>query len=163
MAIYKANSTNAHNFSLTLDNQAIGELIYKKWYSFDAEIQMAGGKKYQLEPKGFWASKIELKDETQILLEFKMGWNGIIIKTLFNNKEETYLLKLKGLLSANFVLLDTEKVELMAAEANFKWSTFNYDYNIETSEKFDNLDNRALLLLTILHCINYYMTIVAAA
>ena len=36
-------------------------------------------------------------------------------------------------------------------------------YNIETTPVFDNFENKELLLLTILHCINYYITIVAAA
>ena len=163
MGHYKANATNSHNFSLTFDNQKIGELVYKKWYSFSAEIQMTDGTKYQLEPTGFWDSKIELKDDTQTLLEFKMGWKGIIIKTLFNDSKEVFLLKLKGLLSNKFVLLDTNDEELMAAETSFKWSKLNFDYNIETTQVFDKFENKELLLLTILHCINYYITIVAAA
>ena len=163
MGQYKANATNSHNFTLRFDYQKVGELVYKKWYSFSAEIQMTDGTKYQLEPTGFWDSKIELKDDTQTLLEFKMGWKGIIIKTLFNESEEVFLLKLKGLLSNKFVLLDTNDEELMAAETSFKWSKFNFDYNIETTPVFDNFENKELLLLTILHCINYYITIVAAA
>ena len=162
MGQYKANATNSHNFTLRFDYQKVGELVYKKWYSFSAEIQMTDGKKYQLEPTGFWDSKIELKDDTQTLLEFKMGWKGIIIKTLFNDSEEVFLLKLKGLLSNKFVLLDTNDEELMAAETSFKWSKFNFDYNIETTQVFDKFEHKKLLLLTILHCINYYITIVAA-
>ena len=163
MGQYKANATNSHNFTLRFDYQKVGELVYKKWYSFSAEIQLTDGTKYQLEPTGFWDSKIELKDDTQTLLEFKMGWKGIIIKTLFNDSKEVFLLKLKGLLSNKFVLLDTNDEELMAAETSFKWSKFNFDYNIETTPVFDNFENKELLLLTILHCINYYITIVAAA
>ena len=163
MGHYKANATNSHNFSLTFDNQKVGELVYKKWYSFSAEIQLTDGSNYQLEPTGFWDSKIELKDDTQTLLEFKMGWKGIIIKTLFNDSKEVFLLKLKGLLSNKFVLLDTNDEELMAAETSFKWSKLNFDYNIETTQVFDKFENKELLLLTILHCINYYITIVAAA
>lgn len=79
MGKYKANSTNTRNFNLTFDNLQIGELIYEKWYSFNAEIILSDGSKYQLEPKGFWDNKIELKDNTNVLLEFKMGWKGIII------------------------------------------------------------------------------------
>jgi len=37
MGQYKANSTNSQNFSLKFENQTIGELIYKKWYSFNAK------------------------------------------------------------------------------------------------------------------------------
>ncbi|WP_338876819.1 hypothetical protein WBJ53_14295 [Spirosoma sp. SC4-14] len=163
MGQYKANSLNSQNFSLTFGNKKAGELIYKKWYSFDAEILLSNGKKYRLEPKGFWDSKIELKDESQTLLEFKMGWKGILIKTFFDNKENTYLLTLKGLLSNKFVLLDTNNSELMVAETEFKWNKLSFDYTIETTSHFDNFGNNELLLLTILHCINYYMTITVAA
>lgn len=163
MKQYKANSTNSQNFNLTSENQSLGELIYKKWYSFSAEILMSDGTKYQLEPTGFWDSKIELKKDTKTVLEFKMSWKGIVIRTFFDNDEATYLLTLNGLLSSKFVLIDTDKRELMAAETDFKWNKFNYDYTIETSSEFDKLDNKELLLLTILHCINYYMTVIASA
>ncbi|MBK8633717.1 MAG: hypothetical protein IPN72_09210 [Saprospiraceae bacterium] len=163
MAHYKANSTNSQNFELSIDGKKIGELIYKKWYSFQAEIQMINGRHYALEPKGFWDSKIELIDGSNTILDFKMGWKGIIIRTFFNNKEETYLLSLKGILRTKFILFDTDKRELMAAETDFKWNKLNYDYDIETSSDFEKLVNKELLLLTILHCINYYITIVSAA
>lgn len=162
MGKYNANSTNSQNFNLLFDNQSKGELIYKKWYSFNAEILMSDGTKYQLESKGFWDSIIELKNDTKTLLEFKMNWKGIEIRTFFDSKEATYLLKLNGLLSNKFVLIDTDKRELLAAETDFKWNKLNYDYNIETTEVFDNIDNKELLLLTILHCLNYYMTIIVS-
>lgn len=163
MGKYKANSTNSLNFDLFFDDKKIGDLVYEKWYSFKAKIQMSDDTNFQLEPKGFWDAKIELKDNTKTLLEFKMGWNGIVIKTFFNNTEGNYLLKLKGLLSSKFVLIDTEKNELMVADTDFKWRKLNYDYNIETSKEFDKFDNKELLILTILHCINYYMAIIASA
>lgn len=163
MGHYKANSTDSRNFSLTADGQNLGELIYKKWYSFDAQITLSDGTTYQLEPIGFWDSKIELKAGSQTLLEFKMGWKGIIIKTFFDNREDTFLLALSGLLSSKFVLIDTDKTELMAAETDFKWNKLAFDYTIETTQRFDNFNNKELILLTILHCINYYMTIVGAA
>lgn len=162
MGHYKANSTDARNFSLTFDDRKIGELIYTKWYSFNAEILLSNAKRYQLESKGFWESKIELKDGEKILLEFKMGWKGIIINSFLEGKQETFLLKIKGLLSSKFMLIDTNNNELMAAETDFKWSKFNYDYLIETAADFEKFTNKELLLLTMLHCINYYMSIAAS-
>ncbi|WP_240625461.1 hypothetical protein [Spirosoma pollinicola] len=148
---------------MTFDNEKIGELIYQKWYSFAAKILMTNGKEYQLEPRGFWESTIELKEGEAILLEFKMGWKGIVIKTYFDNEEKHFLLKLKGLLSNKFVLLDDNNEELMVAETDFKWSKLNFDYTIETTQNFDNFTNEKLLLLSVLHCINYYMTVIVAA
>lgn len=163
MEQYLVTSKDALNFTLISNNQNAGALIYKKWYSFDAEIVMADNSKYVLEPKGFWDSKIELKKNDKILLEFKMGWKGIVIKTFFDNKEEVFLLKMKGLLKSQFVLASADLQELLVAEADFQWSKFNYDYTIKTFNDFEKFDNKDLLILTTLHCINYYMTIIIAS
>jgi hypothetical protein len=161
MASYIVNSTNSQNFNLTFESQKIGELIYKKWFLFNAEIDIFKDKKFTLEPKGFWDSKIELKDENELLIEFKMGWKGILIKTFFNNKENEFLLKLNSLLSNKFVLLDVKNTELLVVDTNLKWNSFTYDYTIETTSTFDSFENKELLLLTILHCVNYYIHSIA--
>ena len=91
-----------------------------------------------------------------------MGWKGIVIKTNFNENEKNYLLKLKGLLSNKFILVDAEENEILAVDTDFKWNKFNFDYTIETSTEFDTMKNKELMLLTILHCVNYYLTIIVA-
>ncbi|WP_185212693.1 hypothetical protein [Sphingobacterium mizutaii] len=163
MALYKANSTNSRNFKVTLENQDIGELLIKKWYSFDADLIMSDGKNYQLITKGFWDSKVELIDGSQTLLDFKMGWKGIVIKTYFDNQERQYLLKLQGFINSKFILIDDSDQELSVASTDFKWLTLNFDYDIETTSSFDQLRNRDLLLMTMLHCINYYISYLSAA
>ncbi|MBU1822220.1 MAG: hypothetical protein KKG00_12025 [Bacteroidetes bacterium] len=163
MGHYKTNSSNSRNFILTTGNCKIGELKYKQWYSFRAEVQLADHSTYQLEPKGFWDSKIELKRADAVLLEFKMGWKGILIKANFNGNEKNYLLKLKGLLSSKFILIDSEENEVLTADTEFKWNKFNFDYTMETSTEFDTMENKELMLLTIVHCMNYYLTVVNSA
>ncbi len=106
MGHYQATATNSRNVALTTDGRKAGELIYEKWYSFKAQILMHDGTTYHLEPKGFWDSTIQLKHNNQVLTEFSMGWKGIVIKTLFNNREDRFLLQLKGLLSSKFILVN---------------------------------------------------------
>lgn len=163
MALYKANSNNSRNFKVTLENQEIGELLIKKWYSFDADLIMSDGKNYQLITKGFWDSKVELIDGSQTLLDFKMGWKGIVIKTYFDNQERYYLLKLQGFINSKFILIDDSDQELSVASTDFKWLTLHFNYDIETSASFDQLRNRDLLLMTMLHCMNYYISYLSAA
>ncbi|MGX1642036.1 hypothetical protein [Sphingobacterium sp. NPDC055431] len=163
MALYKANSRNSRNFKVTLENQEIGELLIKKWYSFDADLIMSDGKNYQLITKGFWDSKVELIDGSQTLLDFKMGWKGIVIKTYFDNQERQYLLKLQGFINSKFILIDESEREISVASTDFKWLTLNFNYDIETSASFDQLRNRDLLLMTMLHCMNYYISYLSAA
>lgn len=159
MGQYNAKSVSALNFVLSSGQNKTGELIYEKWYSFSAEILMGGGRKFKLTPVGYWNSKIELKEGSDTLLDFKMGWHGIVIRTFWEGKEENYLLKPKGLLSNKFLLLDTENRELAVAETNFKWASLNFEFTIETDTAFDDFENKDLLLLTMIHCINYYMTV----
>ena len=128
-------------------------LLRKRWLCVLGQKQMCQ----------MWAAKIELKKGSKTLLDFKMGWKGIMIRTFFNQKEETYLLKQSGMLNIKFILIDVDKIELMDVESDFQWSKMNYNYNIKTTEKFDQFQQKELLMLTVLHCINYHMTIIAAA
>ena len=162
MGNYIANLSNSMNFIITENNQKLGELNYKKWYAFDAEIILKDNLKYQLIANGIKEQKIELKQNDVKFAEFKMESNGIIINTYFENNETCYLLKQKGKLNYKFILTNAQNYELVKAIPDFKWTKLNYNYNIETAEEFDNLPQNELLLFTILHCLNYYMTVMLA-
>lgn len=101
-----------------------------------------------------WNSKIELKDQEKTLLEFKLGWNGILIKTFFNDLEKKYLLRIKGLSSNKFILTDAEKNEILVAEMDTKWDNLNYKYTINTTDEFENFPHKNIMVLALLHCIN---------
>ena len=163
MGQYRAKSTDSRSFALLSNGVLLGSLQYPKWYSFKAEAVLADDSKFDLEPRGFWDSKIELKQGEKVLLDFKMGWKGIVIHTQFDGKENSYLLRMKGLLDSKYVLVDTDETELLAVKTDFKWSKLSFDYAIETSEAFDTHPQQTLFLLTIIHCINYYLTMVTAA
>ena len=163
MGNYIANSSNSINFIVTENNLKLGELNYRKWYTFDAEIVLDQNLKYQLvATKRVDEQKIELIQNDLKFAEFKMGRNGIIIKTFFENIENCYVMKHKGKLNSKFILTNIENHELIVAIPNFKWKTLNYNYNIETAEEFDNLPQSKLLLFTVLHCLNYYMIVMLA-
>lgn len=159
MANYIAKSTNSLSFYLTSDEKKIGELIYEKWYASNAEIKTFNGANFHLKSKGLWNSKIELKDGEKTILEFKLGWNGILIKTFFQNSEKNYILRTKGISSNKFILTDSEKKELLVAEMDTKLDNLNYKYSIRTTNEFESFKNKNILVLALLHCINYYIYI----
>ncbi len=162
MSEYKVNSRNTKYFSLIKAEKEIGNLVYEKWFSFNAEINLDSNRDYLIKPKGFWGTIIELKQNDKLLLNFKMHWNGnIIIKTVFDETEREFVLKHKGILKSFYVLLDKNEQELVVLRPDFKWSKFNHDYNISTSESFDKFDFNEILLLTVIHCANYYMTMMS--
>ena len=160
MGQYQVNSSNSRNFDLTKDNIHLGELSYPKWYTFNAEIILADLSRYQLVPQGRWDATIQLKQDHKTLMDFKMGWKGIILSNITDGNRDEYLLTLKSLLSSKYVLMDANGKELLGIELELKWNQSHFDYHILTVDEFDNFYHPELFLLTTIHAVNYYLTVV---
>lgn len=161
MAEYYAKSSNSLSFELFDDDKLTGKITYTSWFSFNAEIELADHQSFQVEPKGFWGTTIELKDNEKVLLKFRMNWNGeIIIQTYFDGVKESFVCKHRGVFKDSFVLTDKEGIELLVMKPQFKWNLLNYEYQITTSDDFEKYSNKDILLLTSLHCVNYYMSMI---
>lgn len=157
-------STDIRKFSMTENESELGRLDYTSWFSFKAEITLYDSKVYEVAPKGFWGTTIEVKDGEDVLLSFKMHWNGsIIIKTFFEGNQQDFIFKHKGLFKNAYVLLDKEEQELAVMQPDFKWMKFRYDYAISGSDVFKKAEHNNLLFLTIVHCANYYMSMMSGA
>lgn len=163
MGQYQVNSSNSRNFDLTKDNIHLGELSYPKWYTFNAEIILADLSRYQLMPYGPWDATIQLNQDHKTLMDFKMGWKGIILSNYIDGKREEYLLMLKGLLSSKYVLMDANKKELVGIELEIKWNQAHYNYHILTTDEFDSFYHPELFLLTAIHAVNYHLTVVTGS
>ncbi len=164
MAVYQAKSGNTLSFDVTKDDRLIGKLSYKSWFKFNAVIEIANDLNYRVEPKGFWGTTVELRDGEKVLLEFKMSWNGaIVVQTFFNGVEKGYIFKHRGIFKESFVLADEEGIELLVMKPHLKWNKMNYEYQITTSDAFDTFSNNEILLMSSLHCANYYMAMMMAA
>lgn len=158
MTEYKVKSSNSLVFELTENESVIGNLKYKSWFRFSAEFDILNSK-YQIEPKGFWGTTIELKEGEKVLLKFRMNWSGeIVIQTYFNEIKKGYLFKHRGIFKEAFVLTDEGGTELLVMKPDLKWHTMNYGYQIATSDTFDTSANKDILLMTSLHCANFYMS-----
>lgn len=163
MAEYLAKSNNSLSFEVTQGDQLIGKLTYGSWFNFNAIAEIANVT-YQIEPKGFWGTTIELKDHEKVLLKFRMNWNGeIVVQTYFNGIKNGFLFKHRGIFKESFVLTDQEGIELLVMKPNLKWSTFNYEYDITTSDAFETFPDAEIVLINALHCANYYMSMMMSA
>ncbi|MCF0072833.1 hypothetical protein LZD49_20300 [Dyadobacter sp. CY261] len=162
MADYQAKSTSSLSFDLTQNGGLIGKLSYKSWFTFHALVEMANHPTYQLEPKGFWGTTIELKEADNRLLTFTMNWDGdIVLQTYFNRQEKGYLFKHRGIFKESFVLIDQDSNELLVMKPELKWKNLTYDYQLTTADRFESLARKELFLLTCLHCANYYVFMIA--
>lgn len=164
MAVYEAKSNSTFSFEVSKENLLIGKLSYKSWFKFNAVIELVNNSSYQIEPKGFWGTTIELKDGEQLLLQFKMNWNGeIVIQTFFDGTEQDYVFKHRGVFKESFLLSDKEGTELLVMKPHFKWNKMNYEYQITTSETFDAFPYNEILVMNALHCANYYMSMMMSS
>ncbi|AZA93437.1 Uncharacterised protein [Chryseobacterium nakagawai] len=159
MAEYYAKSNDSLSFELINNDKLTGKITYRSWFNFNAVIELEDHQSYQIEPRGFWGTTIELKDNEKVLLKFRMNWNGeIIVQTYFDGVKESFVFKHRGIFKDSFVLTDKIGTELLVMKPHFKWNLLNYEYQINTSDEFENYPNNNILLLTSLHCANYYMS-----
>ena len=163
MASYLIKSNNSTSYTLTENEIELGTLLYEKWFSFKAVITLADYTTYPVEPKGFWGTTIEVKKNELVLLNFKMNWNGsIIFNTKFDNTERDFVFKQKDFFKSSYVLLSKEEEELLVIQPQFKWNRLNYDYQVNSTDQFETYSFKNIVLLTIVHCANYYMSMMTA-
>ena len=163
MTIYHAKSNNTLTFEVTKEESLIGKLTYQSWFKFNAVIELADNTMYQVEPKGFWGTTVELKDGDKVLAKFKMNWYGeIVVQTFWNGLEEGYLFKHRGLFKESFVLTNEEGLEMIVLKPLLKWTKMHYEYQVTTSDGLEGATRKDLLLMASLHCANYYMSMMMA-
>ncbi|GAB3830631.1 hypothetical protein [Hymenobacter jeollabukensis] len=165
MAEYHATADGNRHFTLTQGAHPLGQLVYPKWFAFEATLTLADQSAFEVKPKGFWGTTIELLQDGRPLMRFKMGWNGNIIlhAAIPGQLEQDFVFKQQGFFKNRFVLTDAQHQELLAVQPDFKWKQFAYEYALATTDAFEALAFKPVLLLLIVHCANYYMTMMSAA
>ena len=164
MADYLVKSTDKRTFTLLAGAAVLGELKYTEWFSFKAILALTDGTSFRIEPRGFWGTTIEVKDEAEtVLLSFKMHWDGnIVLKSRLGGTNRAVVLKNRGLTKSGYVLLDKHEQELLTIQPDFKWNKANHDYAVVSSELFEAYAAKNALVLTAIHCANYYMATATA-
>lgn len=154
---YQATAEKFTHFIISKDGKTIGQLNYTSWFKFSAEIEILNSK-YQVEPKGFWGTTVEVLDGKKVILQFTMNWDGnIVMNIYFNDIEKNYTFCHKGFFRESFVLTDEKGTELLMMKPHVQWRSLNYEYQINTSEILETFEEKNILLLISLHCANYYM------
>jgi len=164
MTEYVSQSTDGRTFGLTRNGDNIGKIAYKTWFTFNADIELAGGKNLHIGTKGFWGTTLELKDGEQVLMKLKMNWNGeVVLHTFFEDGEAGYIFKQKSILGKAFILTDKNNAELVVAQPDYNWTQMNYKYAIATSEAFEKLAHKEEILFSVVHLMNYYISSMTAS
>lgn len=157
---YLIKTSESRNFTLLEEHLELGHLLYPNWFSFKAEIILTDSSTYQIGPVGFWGTTIELKKDDEVLLNFKMDWNGhIILKTFFDGIESDFVFKNKGFFKRNYILQDQFNKEILIIQQDYKWDKLKYDYQLSADYIFANPIHNHILYLTCIHCANYFTSI----
>ncbi|TGE23705.1 hypothetical protein E5K00_00390 [Hymenobacter aquaticus] len=163
MAQYLIKSTDKRTFTLLAGAAVRGELKYTKWFSFKAVLALAEGPTFRIEPRGRWGTTIEVKNGESVVLSFRMHWEGsIVLKSRLGGENRAFVLKSQGVAKTRYVLLDKDKRELLVIEPDYQWNKTNHDYTVSSTELFEALADKDALVLTAIHCANYYMTMMSS-
>lgn len=164
MAIMKftIKETDCRKLQLIDENKEIAQLNYKGWSSVKSEISLPKGEIFILDSKSMWKSEFQLKQGEKSILICTMNWSGnFLIKSNFDAAEKNFTFKSKGFWGKSYVLVDEKGNQLAEITTNYSWKGFKTEYTIETTADFDNLTHNTILMLIMVHCIRYYMTMVA--
>ncbi len=158
MAEYTVNSKNATNAIVNSDGEALANLKYNKWLSFRSEITMANQSTLLVDPQGMWETEFDLRSTEGTLLTFYVNWDlNFVIKAKIDNVDQRFRVKMNNM--GNYVLLDENKNELLSIKHDYSWRKWTSGFKITTTDDFEALSQKDILLLTALHCVNYHNTI----
>ncbi|GAB3894665.1 hypothetical protein [Spirosoma agri] len=162
MNTYNVTSTERRVFTLTRNDSFVGRLVYDKWFSFQSTIELPGYAPFTVDAKGFDWSNVTVNQNAEVVADFKLTWNGqFVIKTRLDTIADQFLVKQKGVVNNKFVLLTNDGVELLVVEPTYTGTQSTVDYRLSASDAFDEVANRDLLGLVVIHCANYYVAMMA--
>jgi hypothetical protein len=153
----KVECTDKKTFRLTDNEQLLGELTYKNFFSYNAEITLTNSDSYEVKPIGFFGTSIAVtKNETEIA-NLKMNWKGQIIITFQDGQE--FVFKAQGVFHNTYVIENKEGEKQIQFDPKFNWGKFNYNYEISYDKKPQN----TLFVLLGVYASNYYIAVVSGA
>lgn len=159
---YLIKTICSKRFALINEDKEVATLNYKGWSMTKSEIIPINGEIFNLESVSMLKSKFQLKQKGQVILNYEMNWRGhFLIRSKFENVQNNFIFKSKGFWGNTYVLTDEKENQLVEIVPQFSWRGFKTNYVIETTPNFEKMIHNDVLLLILVHCIRYYMTMVA--
>lgn len=151
----KTECTDSKTFQLFDDGQPAGQLLYKSLFSFKALITLPNFDRYEIVPSGFFQTSINVLKNEQELASLKMNWKGQIVISFQDGRE--FVFKATGVFFSKYFIENMQGEKLMQFDPHFKWSKFNYNYDIS----YDKKPQELLLVLLGIYAANYYIAIMS--
>ena len=160
----KITYTNSKEYVLmSAEETFLGSLKFEKWSSTKAQITTQYGEFFDVASENFWSTTIGIKKNDTTYAQLKMNWKGqIVIDLTDNGKGVDYVLKSNSIWKKQYVLQDRDENELLIINADYKWSKWDYEFNISVNPEFTNVVDETLVLIAT-YGILYLIMISAAA
>ncbi|MEZ0540910.1 hypothetical protein [Fibrella arboris] len=148
----ETKSTNRKTFQLTENSQQLGELIYEHLFSFKAKIKLQNSEFISIQPVGFFKTGVSVTKNGAELANLTMNWRGHISISFRDGQE--YMLKPTGMFYNKFVIENKAGERLIQLDPKFSWSKFDYNYDIQSDKKSQDI----LLILLGVYASNYFIS-----
>lgn len=137
---------NSKKFGLFESQNQLGTLTYNSSFTKDnGTIEVNNATISMFKNKGFLSSEIQIIRDNQIVFSIVQKFSGTLeIRSESNNKK--YWLKSKNFWQGTKVLLDENQRELLVELKKYNWKNWSYDYSFETTNDFELLSEKELLL-----------------
>ncbi|MGH2664222.1 hypothetical protein [Flavobacterium sp.] len=149
---YIIKPVNSKIYVLEQNQNELGRFIYDNVFSCNkATVQITNGPVFRIENISAWRSDFIVKENEKSIFKSRFDWNSdITFSTLEQENNKDYILKAKGFWSDTHSLLDQDKSELLEIKPAYKWKNFSCEYHIKSSEAFQTINHKELLLFSIL-------------
>lgn len=151
----KAECINQQLFQLSDKEEFLGKVVYKKLFSYDAEIVLTNAENYHVEPRGFFGTHIVVTKNGTEIADLRMNLKGQIVISMSSGEE--FLFKNTTIFSNHFAIENKDGEKIVQYKPALNWSKFNYNYTIANDLKSKN----TLLILIGLYAANYYIAVMS--
>lgn len=163
MSQYLVKSIDQKNYSLLQNEIELSSLAYTNWTLTELEI-IINNSIFEIKPKGFWGTTKELKLNDTLILSIKLDWKGnMILHFEGENEENDFLFKRNGIFSNSYVLQNSQDDILLEIKPDFKWNKLKFEFNIETNDILENMNNKYLLIMCTLFCTKQFIRMASSA
>lgn len=151
MQFHVKGSIKRHFELFNANETSLGQLNYEHWISNKCMIKLHNDATYSIASSGMWQSKLEVKQDNTVIGQFKFNWNGQIVIEMDHNH---YIFQRTGFFGGQYSLKNEQNIELFHIKANFDFTSFSFNFTIETNDQYAEKDN-VILMLTAIYCVNH--------
>lgn len=158
---YHIHSTSPKgNFALDdEEHHELFKLKYENWFSSKANAQTSEHQ-YIIKSRNIWWTKFDVFREGRDIGDLSFNWKGNVVIRLLDkrNMQRVFILRGKGIWGAMVQLVDENSKQIFSLKPDFKWSKFNYSYELDLEPDIDPDIDIVELLICCGYAVNLYMS-----